>query len=151
MIKTNYKNPQSKYWKDFIPETENVLFPSSGGGYFFAKYMVNVVNKFLNTTKGKNLGEIKLPSLGSVYGLSGKRRFRSILHSFNYHSPGVIYKYNVNSKKSEIYWEPEIEFRSSSIFKIVSLNLPTEQRFYDNYSQKELNMMVKPTLWIWWF
>ena len=65
VIKTNFKNPQSTYWKDFIPETENVLFPSSGGGYFFAKYMVNVVNKvFKYNKKGKNLGEIKLPSIG---------------------------------------------------------------------------------------
>ena len=115
MIKTNYKNPQSTYWKDFIPETENVLFPSSGGGYFFAKYMINVVNKvFKYNKKGKNLGEIKLPSLGSVYGLSGEKEDLDLYYTFtNYHSPGVIYKYNVNSKKSEIYWEPEIDFKSS--------------------------------------
>ena len=120
VIKTNFKNPQSTYWKDFIPETENVLFPSSGGGYFFAKYMVNVVNKvFKYNKKGKNLGEIKLPSLGSVYGLSGDKEDLDLYYTFtNYHSPGVIYKYNVNSKKSEIYWEPEIDFKSSDGTKI---------------------------------
>ena len=77
--------------------------------------MVNVVNKvFKYNKKGKNLGEIKLPSLGSVYGLSGEKEDLDLYYTFtNYHSPGVIYKYNVNSKKSEIYWEPEIDFKSS--------------------------------------
>ena len=92
VVKTSYRNPESKYWKDFIPETENVLFPSSGGGYFFAKYMINVINKVFQYNKnGKNLGEIDLPSLGTVYGLSGKKEDLNLYYTFtNYHSPGVI-------------------------------------------------------------
>jgi prolyl oligopeptidase len=31
-------NPKPENWKDFIAETENVLSPSTGGGYFFANY-----------------------------------------------------------------------------------------------------------------
>ena len=136
VIKTNYKNPQSKYWKDFIPETENVLFPSSGGGYFFAKYMVNVVNKvFKYNKKGKNLGEIKLPSLGSVYGLSGEKEDLDLYYTFtNYHSPGVIYKYNVNSKKSEIYWEPEIDFKSSDYI--------SNQVFFESSDGTKIPMII---------
>ena len=136
MIKTNFKNPQSTYWKDFIPETENVLFPSSGGGYFFAKYMVNVVNKvFKYNKKGKNLGEIKLPSLGSVYGLSGDKEDLDLYYTFtNYHSPGVIYKYNVNSKKSEIYWEPEIDFKSSDYI--------SNQVFFESSDGTKIPMII---------
>ena len=32
---------------DFIPETENVLSPSTGGGYFFAEYMVDALSRVL--------------------------------------------------------------------------------------------------------
>ena len=127
---------ESKYWKDFIPETENVLFPSSGGGYFFAKYMINVVNKvFKYNKKGKNLGEIKLPSLGSVYGLSGEKEDLDLYYTFtNYHSPGVIYKYNVNSKKSEIYWEPEIDFKSSDYI--------SNQVFFESSDGTKIPMII---------
>ena len=136
VIKTTYNNPQSKYWEDFIPETENVLYPSSGGGYFFAKYMVNVVNKvFKYNKKGKNLGEIKLPSLGSVYGLSGEKEDLDLYYTFtNYHSPGVIYKYNVNSKKSEIYWEPEINFKSSDYI--------SNQVFFESFDGTKIPMII---------
>ena len=136
VIKTTYNNPQSKYWEDFIPETENVLYPSSGGGYFFAKYMVNVINKVFQYDKnGKKLGEIKLPSLGSVYGLSGKKEDVNLYYTFtNYHSPGVIYEYNVNSKKSEIYWEPEIDFKSSDYI--------SNQVFFESFDGTKIPMII---------
>ena len=38
-------NPTPENWEDFIPETENVLSPSTGGGYFFAEYMVDAVSQ----------------------------------------------------------------------------------------------------------
>jgi prolyl oligopeptidase len=136
VVKTSYKNPQSNYWKDFIPETENVLFPSSGGGYFFAKYMINVINKVFQYNKnGKNLGEIDLPSLGSVYGLYGKKEDLNLYYTFtNYHSPGVIYKYDVNSKKSKIYWEPEIDFKSSDYI--------SNQVFFKSFDGTKIPMII---------
>ena len=136
VVKTSYKNPQSNYWKDFIPETENVLFPSSGGGYFFAKYMINVINKVFQYNKnGKNLGEIDLPSLGTVYGLYGKKEDLNLYYTFtNYHSPGVIYKYDINSKKSKIYWEPEIDFKSSDYI--------SNQVFFKSFDGTKIPMII---------
>jgi hypothetical protein len=32
------QQPKPENWKNFIAETENVLSPSTGGGYFFANY-----------------------------------------------------------------------------------------------------------------
>ncbi|MBT8296072.1 MAG: S9 family peptidase, partial [Gramella sp.] len=41
IVTVDTSNPKPENWKDFIPETENVLSPSTGGGYFFAEYMVD--------------------------------------------------------------------------------------------------------------
>jgi prolyl oligopeptidase len=52
-----------------IPETENVLSPSTGGGFIFANYMkdaVSVVKQY--DYSGKMLREIELPGLGSAGG-----------------------------------------------------------------------------------
>ena len=47
VVSVNAKYPNEKNWKDFIPETENVLYPSTGGGYFFARYIVDVITKVI--------------------------------------------------------------------------------------------------------
>ena len=37
VVSTRVKNPNEKFWKDFIPEEESVLNISYSAGYFFAK------------------------------------------------------------------------------------------------------------------
>ena len=39
IVTVDASKPTPENWKDFIPETENVLSPNTGGGYFFAEYM----------------------------------------------------------------------------------------------------------------
>ena len=39
IVTVDASNPKPENWKDFIPETENVLTPSTCGGFFFANYM----------------------------------------------------------------------------------------------------------------
>ena len=41
LVKFNINNPD--VWMDVIPETENVLSVSTGGGYIFARYMKDAV------------------------------------------------------------------------------------------------------------
>lgn len=45
IVTVDASNPEAKNWVDFIPETENVLNPNTGGGYFFAEYMVDAISK----------------------------------------------------------------------------------------------------------
>ena len=45
IVTVDASNPSPENWVDFIPETEHVLSPSSGGGYLFADYMVDAVSK----------------------------------------------------------------------------------------------------------
>ena len=44
IVTVDATNPTPNNWVDFIPETEHVLSPSTGNGYFFAEYMVDAVS-----------------------------------------------------------------------------------------------------------
>jgi len=109
------ENPSPEHWKDLIPETENVLTVGTGGGYFFAEYMVDAISKVLQYDyEGKLIREVKLPGVGSASGFGGKKEDAEFYFSFtNYNTPGSSYKYNVDSGEYQQYWKPEIDFEPS--------------------------------------
>ncbi len=115
IVVTDAANPVPNNWKDFIPETENVLTAGTGGGFFFTEYMVDAISKVLQYDYDGNLiREVELPDLGSASGFGGKKEDKEFYFSFtNYNTPGSSYKYNVDTGKYEQYWKPEIGFNPS--------------------------------------
>ncbi|MDQ1101968.1 prolyl oligopeptidase PreP (S9A serine peptidase family) [Chryseobacterium sp. SORGH_AS 1048] len=101
LVKTSIQNPTPENWKDVIPETENVLGISTGGGYFFAVYMVDALGQVKQMDKnGKLIREITLPGKGNVSGFGGKKEEKELYYSFsNYITPGTTYKFNTDSGK----------------------------------------------------
>lgn len=136
VVQVNANRPQEKNWKDFIPETDHVLSPSSGGGYFFARYIVDVITKVVQyNAQGENLGEVELPGLGTAGGWNGKKKDDTLYYNFtNYHSPGVIYSYNPNTKISKQYWKPEIDFNPDDYI--------SEQVFYTSADGTQVPMII---------
>lgn len=123
IVTADASNPEKENWKDFIPETENVLRPSTGSGYFFAHYMVDAISKvYQYDYEGSRIREIELPGVGTVGGFGSKKEDDVIYYSFsNYNTPSSIYKFAPESGKSELYWKPEIDFNpgdyeSSQVF-----------------------------------
>ncbi|MFS4468978.1 prolyl oligopeptidase family serine peptidase [Maribacter sp. 2210JD10-5] len=112
VVTVDAANPTPENWQDLIPETENVLTIGTGGGYFFAEYMVDAISKvYQYDYDGKMVREVKLPGLGSASGFGGKKEDKEFYFSFtNYNTPGSSYKYNVETGDYEQYWKPEIDF-----------------------------------------
>jgi prolyl oligopeptidase len=114
IVTVDVKNPKPENWKDFIPETENVLSPSTGGGYFFANYLkdaVSVIKQY--DYSGKQIREIQLPGVGTAGGFSGKKEEKTLYYSFtNYTTPGSIFAFDPNSGKSVVYQKPKVDFKS---------------------------------------
>jgi len=115
IVTVDVNNPKPENWKDFIPETENVLSPTTGGGYFFANYMkdaVSVIKQY--DYSGKMIREIQLPGVGTAAGFGGKKEEKILYYSFtNYTTPGSIYSFEPNSGKSEVYQKPKVDFNSA--------------------------------------
>ena len=114
VVTVDASNPTPENWKDFIAETENVLSPSTGAGYFFAKYMVDAVSKVMQYDfDGKLIREIKLPGVGSAGGFGGKTNASELYFSFtNYSTPNSSYKFNPKDGTYASYWKPSIDFNS---------------------------------------
>ncbi|MGJ1195221.1 prolyl oligopeptidase family serine peptidase [Sphingobacterium spiritivorum] len=112
LVKVDSKNPTAANWKTVIPETENVLSISTGGGYIFANYLkdaISVVEQY--TYEGKKVRAIELPGVGTASGFGGKKKEKDIYFSFsNYITPSSSFKFNVESGKSELYIKPDVKF-----------------------------------------
>ena len=114
IVTVDVNNPKPENWKDFIPETENVLSTTTGGGYFFANYMkdaISVIKQY--DYSGKFIREIKLPGVGTAGGFGSKKAEKTLYYSFtNYTTPGSIFAYEPISGKSEVYQKPKVDFKS---------------------------------------
>jgi len=115
IVIVNASNPKPENWKDFIPETENVLSPSIGGGYIFTHYMKDAVSSVNQLTyDGKMMRTIELPGVGTAEGFSGKKEDKVLYFSFtNYITAGTIYSFDPVKGKSTVYATPKIQFDSS--------------------------------------
>jgi prolyl oligopeptidase len=114
IITVDAKNPSPENWVDFIPETENVLQPTTGAGYLFANYMVNAVSKVLQYDLNGNLiREIVLPGIGTASGFGGKTELTELYFSFtNYNTPNAIYKFSPKDGTYNLYRKSAIDFNS---------------------------------------
>lgn len=112
IVVTDVADPSPENWEDFIPEKEHVLTAGTGGGYFFAEYMVDAISKvYQYDYEGNLVREVDLPGVGSASGFGGKKEDKEFYFSFtNYNTPGSSYKYNVETGEYEQYWKPEIDF-----------------------------------------
>lgn len=136
LILVDPKNPARENWKDVIPEAEKVLQGVQIlGGKLFATYMKDASNHiYVYDLDGKFESEIKLPSLGSA-GLSGRRDDNLAFYSFtSFTYPSTIFKLDVNTKKSELYQQVELDFDFD--------NYETKQVFYPSKDGTKVPMFI---------
>ncbi len=136
VVTVDAENPTPDNWKDFIPETENVLSASTGGGSIFANYMVDAVSQVKQYDyDGKLIREVKLPGVGSAGGFGTKKEEKELYYSFtNYVTPGSIYKYDIASGNSELFIKPEIDFNPE--------NYESHQVFYNSKDGTKIPMII---------
>jgi len=136
IVTVDAANPTPENWKDFIPETKNVLSPSTGGGNFFAEYMVDAVSKVMQYNyDGTLIREVELPGIGSVGGFGTKKEEKELYYSFtNYITPGSIYKYNIAEGTSELFVKPNIAFNPE--------NYESKQVFYNSKDGTKIPMII---------
>ena len=136
VVTVDAANPSPENWKEFIPETKNVLSISTGGGYLFAEYMVDAVSKvYQYDYSGKLIREVDLPGVGSAGGFGGKKDAEILYYSFtNYNTPGNIFTFEPKTGKSETYWAPNIDFKSDEY--------ESKQVFYTSKDGTKVPMII---------
>src|SRR5699024_3899915 len=136
VVTTDVSNPTPEHWVDFIPETEHVLNPSIAGEYFFANYMEDATSTVKQYDGEANLiREIELPGVGTASGFGAKKEETELYYSFaNYITPGSIYKLDLDSGISELYYQPSIDFDSE--------DYESKQVFYTSKDGTKVPMII---------
>jgi len=136
IVTVDASNPSSENWTDLIPEKEEVLNASTGGGFIFARYMVDAVSNVMQYDyEGNLIREIELPGVGTASGFSGKKDAEKVYYSFsNYNTPSSIYSFDFDTSESSLYWEPSIEFNPN--------DYESNQVFYTSNDGTKIPMII---------
>lgn len=136
LVETTIQDPTIGTWKDVIPETKNVLSVGTGGGYFFANYLVDAkdeVHQF--DLDGKLVRKVDLPGIGNIGGFGSRMTEKELYYSYtSFTSPYSIYKYDVETGKSELYIRPDVKFNPDEY--------ETKQVFYASKDGTKIPMFI---------
>ena len=141
---TNYRlvlvdplNPDSKNWKDVIPQGVDLLEGvSTCGGKLFATYLKDASTRLYSFDRnGQNKLEILLPGIGTATGISGKMEDKEAFYTFtSFINPGEIYRYDLNNGKSELFRKTDTKFNANGF--------ETKQVFYTSNDGTKVPMFI---------
>ncbi|WP_396173977.1 prolyl oligopeptidase family protein [Flavobacterium sp.] len=136
VVTADFAKATPENWVDFIPETENVLNPTTGSGFIFANYMKDAVSMVKQYGyDGKLIRDITLPGIGSAGGFGGKKTDVDLYFSFaNYIIPNTIYSLNPKNGQSAVYQKPKVDF--------VSEDYESKQVFYTSKDGTKVPMII---------
>ncbi|HMR58403.1 MAG TPA: prolyl oligopeptidase family serine peptidase, partial [Cyclobacteriaceae bacterium] len=129
-------NPSYQNWRDLIPETENSLNASAGGGKIFARYLVDVKTQIKQYDfTGKLDREVELPGIGTAGGFGGRMDDTDLYYTFtSFTYPPTIFKYDIASGKSTEYERPSVKFNPE--------DYETKQVFYASKDGTKIPMFI---------
>ncbi|MDX5325619.1 MAG: prolyl oligopeptidase family serine peptidase [Bacteroidota bacterium] len=132
----DFNHPEVENWRELIPETENVLTASTGGGALFATYLKDATTQVLQyDLTGRLTREVELPGVGTAGGFGGREEDTTMYFTFtNYITPPTIFKYDVTSGNYEVYKESEVDFDGSEY--------ESKQVFYKSKDGTKVPMII---------
>jgi prolyl oligopeptidase len=89
---------------------------STGGGKIFVDYLKDVSTRtYVLDKNGKQLSEVKYPSIGNGGGLGGFKEDKTLFYIFtSFTVPPTIYKYDIATGKSTPFRKPEVKFEPNN-------------------------------------
>ncbi len=109
-------SPAQENWKETIPENESRLENFRlAGGKIIAQYSHNAASELkVFEADGKAAGEIALPALGDVNGITGRWRDSEAFLSFqSFAIPSTIYRFNVSQRALAVWAMPAVPLDAS--------------------------------------
>ena len=109
VVAVDTRAPDPAHWQSIVPEQpqalENVALI---GGRVAAQYLVDVRSRLrLFALDGTPQGEIALPGVGSVFGLSGRHDAADVWYAFSSPlSPTTVYRYDPATRRSTAFEPP---------------------------------------------
>ncbi len=138
VIGVDLKNPDEENWRDLIAENPDQVLKSckQAGGNFLVQYerdAHSLVEVF--SPEGEKLHEIELPELGTITGLTARKKSNEAFYAFtSFTVPTEIYKYNVEKNTSELIFKPEVDIETDIY--------TTKQIFYESKDGTKVPMFI---------
>ena len=136
IVTVDAAKPGTENWIDFIPETDNVLNPSTGANYIFANYLKDAITYVKQYDRnGSLVRDISLPGPGSAGGFNGKKDAKELYYLFtNYTTPPTIYKMDPLTGNAEVYKKPDVKFNGDEYESV--------QIFYESKDGTRVPMII---------
>lgn len=137
LIAVDLEKPDPANWRTILPESDGTLQDVSFlSGRFIAQYMVDAHDVVsIHDRDGKKLRDLPLPNLASVGGFGGYQNDTETFYATTgYTDPGAIYRYDVVSGESTLFWEPEFPVDLSAY--------ETRQVWYPSKDGTEIPMFI---------
>ncbi|MDR1758686.1 MAG: prolyl oligopeptidase family serine peptidase [Bacteroidales bacterium] len=149
LVRTNYKAPKYRLvlidpaypeeasWTEVLPESETVLSGCTrAGGKLVAFFIRDARSEVIvYDEQGHFLYNLPLPTLGTLGGFAGNKNDNIAFFSFSsYAFPTTIYKYDMETRLSEIFHDTEVDFDKDQY--------TTEQVFYPSKDGTMIPMFI---------
>ncbi|MGH8258463.1 MAG: prolyl oligopeptidase family serine peptidase, partial [Steroidobacteraceae bacterium] len=105
--------PAPAHWRTVVPEGTGVIENAAlAGGRLVVQWQNVAVSRLtLYSTAGRAIGQLALPGLGSVVGLSARADSNSIYYAFtSFLSPTSLYRYAVDTASTRTVFRPTTTF-----------------------------------------
>ncbi|USH04676.1 prolyl oligopeptidase family serine peptidase [Grimontia kaedaensis] len=136
IVVTDAQKPDQANWRDLIAETEHELSISTGAGYLFASYLVDVQTQVKQyRLSGEKVRDVVLPDVGTASGFSGREQDKTLYFTFtNYTTAADTYRFDPETGVTERYRQ--------SACTIDSEKLESRQVFYTSKDGTKVPMTI---------
>jgi prolyl oligopeptidase len=118
IFRVDLKNPARDHWKVIVPEGKLAIDSESAvGGRVFVSYFDNVVSRVKQfDINGKDLGDMKLPGIGSASPPGGRWTDDQAFFDFtSFVTPASSYRYQVSTAKEELWFQPKVPIHTGDM------------------------------------
>lgn len=137
LVKTGIAAPGKENWVNVLPESNDVLQSASlVGGKWFSTYLKDASSRvYAHEKEGKQLGEINLPTIGTVSGFGGNKEDEEIFYTFtSFTYPSTVFRYEVATGHTTLYRQSEVTFNPA--------DYETKEVFYPSADGEKIHMFI---------
>jgi prolyl oligopeptidase len=118
IFRIDMKKPARAEWKEVVPESGQPIESfSATAGRLFVHYIDNVSSRIKQfDADGKYLGDLKLPGIGTVFGLRGRWADDDLYYTFtSFVQPAAAYRLKPATGKQDLWFQPKVPVDSGNI------------------------------------
>jgi prolyl oligopeptidase len=125
------------HWRTVVPNGPDVIESALlAGGRVIVQYLVDVKSRIrMFATDGRVLGDVPLPGIGTVAGLSGREDTPELFYSFtSFLQPTTVFHYDFRTRRNTPFQPPHVAFDPS--------DYETSQVFYRSKDGTRIPMFI---------